>query len=215
MKKTKLILVDDHQLFLKSVSMLLESFQNYEVVLEAHNGQDLQAKLAQQPLSADIALVDVNMPLVDGVQTVNWLRENYPAMRLVALSMNDGESAIIGMLKGGCCAYLPKDIHPTELEKALLEVRTKGYYHSESRPVNLGKLLRESEDRKGPSLTKREQEFLQLACSELTYKQIASEMGLSERTVDGYREALFEKMQVQSRVGLCLEALRKGFVSLS
>ncbi|RYY83993.1 MAG: response regulator transcription factor [Chitinophagaceae bacterium] len=215
MKKTTIFLVDDHQLFLKSLSLLIESFQEYEVLLEAQNGQDLQQKLAQRPEAADLALIDVNMPLMDGVQTATWLREQYPGMHLIALSMNDADTAIISMFKAGCCAYLPKDIHPTELEKALLSVRRTGYYHSEQRPIHLGKLLRDAETPKGPQLTKREHEFLQLSCSELTYKQIAVQMGLSERTVDGYREILFQKLQVQSRVGMCLEALRLRLISLS
>jgi DNA-binding NarL/FixJ family response regulator len=210
--KIKVGLVDDHQLFLKSLSLMLETLNDFEVVVEALNGQDLQQKLAARPVLPDLMLIDVNMPVMDGIQTTAWLQEHYPAIKPVALSMNDKDSAIIKMFKAGCCAYLLKDVHPTLLEKALREVHTKGYYNTDAVQFSPGRLLNRME--KEVVLTPKEAEFLPLACSEMTYKQIAAEMNVTERTVDGYREALFQKFGVQSRVGLCLEALRKEFVSL-
>jgi DNA-binding NarL/FixJ family response regulator len=212
--KTTIGLVDDHQLFLKSLSLMLESFGDYEVILEALNGRDLQQKIAQHNKIPDMMLIDVNMPVMDGIETAKWLNDNYPAMQLIALSMNDQDRVIINMFKAGCCAYLLKDTHPTELEKALKEVKTKGHYNADASNINFRRLLLKSEEKPEILMTTKEAKFLTYVCSELTYKQIAAEMFLSERTIDGYREALFEKFHVQSRVGLCLEALRKGFVSL-
>jgi len=212
--KTLIGLVDDHQLFLKSLSLLLESFRQYDVVVEALNGKDLQEKLAHKNKIPDIMLIDVNMPVMDGIETTKWLNEKYPAMRLVALSMNDKDQAIINMFKAGCCAYMLKDIHPTELEKALEEIKTKGYYNADTGNVNFRRLLLKAEQKPEITISAKELQFLKFACSELTYKQIADKMSLSERTIDGYRESLFQKFHVQSRVGLCLEALRKEFVSL-
>lgn len=212
--KISIGLVDDHQLFLKSLSLMLESFGNYEVIVEALNGKDLQEKLATRGKVPAMMLIDVNMPQMNGIDTASWLHQNYPAMQLVALSMNDSDHAIIKMLKAGCCAYLLKDTHPTELEKALAEIATKGYYNADAGNVNFRRLLLHAEEQQEIKLTPKEQQFLQFACSDLTYKEIAGRMSLSERTIDGYREALFLKFRVQSRVGLCLEALRKGFVSL-
>ena len=121
--------------------------------------------------------------------------------------------SVINMIKAGCCAYLLKDIHPDELEKALTEVYTKGYYNADVSNINYRRLiLKTKEDT--VHFTEREKTFLKLACSDLTYKQISAEMHLSERTIDGYREALFEKLNVQSRVGMVLEALRRNLVSL-
>lgn len=212
--KVTIGLVDDHQLFLKSLSLMLESFNNYEVVVEALNGKDLMQKMETVKKTPDIMIIDVNMPVMEGIETARWLSEKYPAMRLIALSMNDQDKAIIGMLKAGCCAYLLKDTHPTELEKALAEVHAKGYYNADMSNINFRRLLMKSDEKPEIVLTPKEQQFLPLACSDLTYKQIAAEMNLSERTVDGYRESLFQKFHVQSRVGLCLEAIRKGFVTL-
>lgn len=212
--KIKVGLVDDHQLFLRSLSLMLETIQGFEVVVEALNGTDLQGKLMTKAVEPDIILLDVNMPMMDGLQTAKWLQEEYPQVKLVALSMNDKDDTIIKMIKAGCCAYLLKDTHPTMLEKALHDVYEKGYYNADASNVNFRRLLMKSDEDSKLSITPKEMQFLKFACSELTYKQIAAEMKLSERTIDGYRESLFQKFHVQSRVGLCLEALRRELVSL-
>jgi DNA-binding NarL/FixJ family response regulator len=128
--------------------------------------------------------------------------------------MNDSDKAIIAMIKAGCCAYLLKDTHPTELEKALNEINTKGYYNGDASNINYRRLLQAQKDEDELRLNENEKQFLQLACSDLTYKQIAAKMNKSERTIDGYREALFQKFKVQSRVGLVLEAIRRDLVKL-
>lgn len=151
---------------------------------------------------------------MNGFETAVWLAKTYPSMKLVALSMNDGDSTIIDMIKAGCCAYLMKDTHPNELEKALNEISVKGYYNGDASNINYRRLMKYEEEKELLSITDKEKIFLKLACSDLTYKQIASEMNLSERTIDGYRETLFQKLKVQSRVGLCLESIRKKIVSL-
>jgi len=191
---------------------MLHTFKKYEVVLQAINGQDLQDKMKLNSSIPEIMLIDVNMPVMDGVATASWLNRNYPAMKLVALSMNDTDKTIIEMIKAGCCAYLLKDTHPNDLEKALNEIQIKGYYNADVSNINFRRLLNYEQDL--VKLNEKEKTFLQLACSDLTYKQIAALMFLSERTIDGYRESLFQKLNVQSRVGMALEAIRKGFVKL-
>lgn len=212
--KIRIGLVDDHQLFLKSLSLMLESLQGFEVVVEALNGADLQDKLPKKKELPDIIVLDVNMPVMDGIATATWLQKEYPAIRLVALTMNDKDNTIIKMIRAGCCAYILKDIHPTMLEDALHQVYQKGYFNSDESNIHFRRLLVKADGEVSLNITPRELEFLKLACSDLTYKQIATEMNLSERTIDGYRESLFQKLHVQSRVGLCLEALRQELVSL-
>lgn len=210
--KIKIGIVDDHQLFLKSLVLMLQSFQNYDVVIEACNGKKLQEKIKNKKSIPEIMLVDVNMPVMDGVETATWLNENYPTIKLVALSQNDGDRAIIGMLKAGCCAYLLKDTHPNELEKALNEIYSKGFYNADASNINFRRFLQL--EKESFRITDKEKKFLQLACSDETYKQIAGKMNLSERTIEGYRETLFQKFNVQSRVGLVLEAIRRELVTL-
>lgn len=205
-------IIDDHILFTKSLSLMLESFNNYTVVIEARNGKDLQERMLQKTNIPSIMLIDVNMPVMNGLETAKWLNAQYPQIKLVALSMNDNDKVIIDMIKAGCCAYLLKETHPDELEKALLEINTWGYYNADASNINFRRLL--TSEKEAVQISEKEKIFLQYACSDMTYKQIASLMSLSERTIDGYRESLFGKLKVQSRVGLALEAIRKGLVEL-
>ena len=210
--KTSIGIVDDHQLFLKSLSLMLKSFKVYDVVVEALNGKELQDKIQQGAMVPSIMLIDVNMPVMNGIETAKWLSTHYPQTKLVALSMNDNDAVIIDMIKAGCCAYLLKETHPDELEKALQEIHAKGYYNADASNINFRRLLQSEKD--AVHITDKEKQFLQYACTDMTYKEIAALMFLSERTIDGYRETLFGKLKVQSRVGLAMEAIRKGLVNL-
>lgn len=213
--KIRVALVDDHQMFLRSLGLLLQTLPGVEVCLEALNGKDFIAKLEnhKDPL-IDVVLLDVNMPVMDGYETALWLREHNPSLKIIALSMNDKDRAIIKMFSAGCCAYLLKDMSPDILEKALHAVYKDGYFNYDNWHLSPARIFSEMENDITRKISKRELEFLTLACSDLTYKQIAAEMNLSERTIDGYRESLFGKMNVQSRVGLCLEAIRLDLVQL-
>ena len=207
-------IVDDHQLFLKSLSLLITTIKECDVSLEALDGKELIKKLETARQLPDILFLDVNMPVMDGRKTAAYVHEHYPQIKLVALSMKNDDSSVLGMLREGCCAYLLKDIHPNELEKAILEIDKKGYYNADACNINYRRLLIQSKKEDALHLTDREKQFIQLACSDQTYKQIASDMHVSERTVDGYRESLFQKLNVQSRVGLALEALRRNLATL-
>jgi DNA-binding NarL/FixJ family response regulator len=211
----KIGLVDDHQMFLRSLAMLLQTLDGVEVCMEAVNGKDLVRQLQSLPqFDADIILLDVSMPEMDGYETALWLRKNYPTVKLIALSMNDKDRAIIRMFNAGCCAYLLKGMSPDVLEKAIYSVHKEGYFNYDNWHMNPARLLGNMQNDISNKLSKKEMEFLTLACSDLTYKQIAFKMNMSERTIDGYRESLFGKLNVQSRVGLCLEAIRLELVSL-
>ncbi len=170
-------IVDDHQLFLKSLGLMLESFNEFKVTLMAMNGNDLQEKISPQNYP-DIILIDVNMPVMNGIETAKWLNKNYPLIKLVALSMNDTDRTIIEMIKAGCYAYLLKDCHPDELEKALHEIYTKGFYNSDVININYRRLLLAEND--PLNISEKERIFLEYACSDMTYKQIAAVMKLSE-----------------------------------
>ena len=212
--KTRIGIVDDQQLFLKSLTTLIDTFNSFEVSVEAINGKDLIQKLESAATAPEIMLVDVSMPVMDGPDTVKYLSAHFPGILTVALSMKDDDASILNMLRAGSCAYLIKDIHPLELEKALTEVKAHGYYNGDSANINYRRLILKANDDASVRLTDREREFLKHACSDLTYKEIAGKMYLSERTIDGYRDSLFEKLNVKSRVGMALEALRRNFVVL-
>lgn len=212
--KIKIGLVDDHQLFLKSLTLLLNSMHNFSVVMEAGNGKELQAKMAKDATLPDIILIDVEMPEMNGVETARWVHSVHPSVRLVALSMNDKEQTVIDMIKAGCCSYLLKDTHPDELEKALNEIYTKNYYNADINKKNLSALLLNNQFADTIHVSEKEREFLQYATSDITYKEIAQQMEVSQRTIDGYRESLFEKFNVQSRTGMVMEAIKRGLVKV-
>jgi two-component system invasion response regulator UvrY len=216
--KAKIALADDHILLRNGLANLLREL-DYQVVFEADNGTDLGEKM-KYSIPPEIVLMDINMPKMDGYDTTRWLRVNHPDIRVLALSMYDDESAIIRMLKCGARGYILKDSDPSELKTAINAVLTKGFYQSE---LVTGKLIHSINhlDEQDPApvssalrLNDREIEFLKLACTELTYKEIAEKMYLSPRTIDGYRDMLFEKLDLRSRVGLVLFAIRNGYVNV-
>lgn len=212
--KVRIGITDDQQLFLKSLVTLVNTFEGFTTVLDASNGKDLVEKLAASTQLPDILLLDVNMPVMDGITAATEISAKYPGIKLVALSLKDDDITVISMLKAGCCAYLVKDIHPHELEKALNEIYTKGYYNADVTNINYRRLILQDKQKDNLKLTEKELAFIKLSCSELTYKQVAAQMFLAERTIDGYRESVFEKMNVQSRVGMVMEAIRRGIVSI-
>lgn len=205
-------IVDDESLYTKGLSALIATFATFKVVVESVNGEDLLRRLDVSPDKPDILLIDVNMPRLDGLQVAQEVREKYPLIRMVALSLKDDDATIIRMIRAGCCAYLYKGIWPAELEKALLEVHNTGNYNADLSNLR-ARQLRQYEENQG-NLTDKELHFIQLSCSDLTYKQIAVKMNLSARTIDGYRDSVFKKMNVESRVGMVLEALKRKLVNL-
>lgn len=214
----KIAIVDDQGMIRKALAVLINMFPNYEVMLDAADGLDLQGKLQKQSLP-DIVLLDVVMPHMDGYETAEWLRNTYPQIKILALSTMDSETAIIKMIKHGAKGYVLKDADPAELKLAFDQVLTQGYFYNEiiTRKVMQNISLLADERNLIPlfaKLTDRELQFLRLACSERTYQQIAQEMFISERTVDGYREALCKKLNLSTRVGLVLFAIKNGIVSL-
>ncbi|QHV96350.1 MULTISPECIES: response regulator transcription factor [Spirosoma] len=213
---TSIAIADDHRLLAEALSDLIQKYDNYEVLYVAANGRDLLNRLHQGPVP-DIALVDLNMPEMDGFETAVQLRQHYPAIRVLALSMTDREEHIVRMIRNGARGYLLKGCRPAELRQALDEVMAKGFYYSDFLTSQLIRSLNTPESGSSSSyfnLNGREYDFLKLACSELTYNEIADRMCVSPRTVDGYREAVFQKMGVRTRVGMVIEAVRNGLIEL-
>ena len=209
-------LVDDHTMFRKGLAVLINLFPQYKVLLDVGNGQEFIDQLDPDNLP-DILLLDINMPVMDGYATAAWVHANHPDIRILALSTMDSDTTIIKMIQQGARGYILKDADPKELQVAFEEILAKGYYYNEilTRKV-IQSIHQGGADSSGafPKLTDREMEFLKHACSEKNYNQIASEMFVSERTVDGYRESLFKKFNVTNRVGLVLYAIKNQLVQL-
>ena len=210
-KKIQVAIVDDHNLLRKALAKLISSFEDYTVLFEGDSGKEIKARIAQHVIP-DIILLDVNMPDMDGYETVRWLSKSYPQVKVLALSMFSDENTIIRMLRLGAKGYILKNIEPEELKLALDSIMKKDFYLSE---FISGKIISGlHKDLGNPdeqiNLTDKEKEFLRLVCSELTYKDIADKMFVSHRTVDNYRNTLFEKLKVRTRVGLVMYSIKNG-----
>ena len=210
----KIAIVDDHLLFSSSLEKLINTFPGMSVVFKGGNGSDLKSAMQNGTFDADIVLLDINMPVMNGYETMDWLSRVHPDQAVLALTMDDDEMAILRMIRSGAKGYLLKDMHPEELEQALNEVAQKGYYHSEQVTRTLiNSLFQEDEDGM-LNLKENELKFLQLASTEMTYKEIADVMHLSPKTIDGYRQDLFQKLNVKNRVGLVMFGLKHNLIKL-
>ncbi|MHC0445295.1 response regulator [Flavobacterium sp. 3-218] len=209
--KRKIIIVDDHLLFSQSLELLIKSFGDYEVINRFENGKVFIDYLVQNnEAEIDLILLDVNMPVLDGLSTMKWLKDNRPDLKVIALSVNDDEEIIIKMITNGAKGYLLKDTSPEIFKEAIECVIEKGFYFTE---LVSGMLINKvGGDNKKISLKEKEIVFIKHACTEMTYKEIASEMCLSPKTIDGYRESLFDKLEIKTRIGLVLYAIKHKIV---
>jgi len=210
-------IVDDHTLFANSLAGLINNFKDFNVQYSVTNGQELVDQLIPKNDFPDVILLDINMPVMNGLQTMEWLKSHQPNLKVLALSMDDQEETIIKMLKLGAKGYLLKDIHPRELENALNQTVSKGFYYTEKVSNSLISTLESPQEdpaKKSMNLSDRESAFLNQACTEKTYRQIADEMCLSPKTIDGYRESVFKKFKVSNRIGLVLHAIRNDLYQI-
>lgn len=215
MKTHEVIIVDDHLLFARSLASLVDSYNEYTVKYTFQNGSELVDKLAAGMALPAIILLDVKMPVMDGIATMKWLKKYQPDAKVLALSMEDDEKTILNMLRNGAKGYLLKDIQPSLLKKALDTVLEQGYFHTEQVANTLMKSLNDDSKKKERiQLKENEIRFIKLACEEKTYKEIADEMFLSPKTIDGYRQHLFDILNVKNRIGLVMYAIKNGIVEV-
>ena len=211
-----LILADDHVLLRDALASLVDNFDEFRVIGVAGNGEELVRSIenGQRP---DLVLLDLNMPVLDGYETGKWLQKYHPEIKILVLTMYDSEIALIRLLQAGVRGFLKKDIHPMELKNALLAVADNGYYYSHKATGRLASFFQRTHSTQTPIdkalLNEIEIEFLKLAATDFTYKEIAETMKLTPRAVDGYRDGLFEKLDVKSRVGLAIYAVKNGIVT--
>lgn len=213
--KIQVAIADDHSLLRNALARLINTFDDYTILFEADNGKVLRTKIMQH-IIPDIVLLDVSMPEMDGFETTQWLRKNYPQIKILVLSMMSDEKTIIKMFRLGAKGYLLKNTDPSELKSALDAVMHKNVYLSEfiSEKLVSGLHHDAGQDAKEVILNEREREFLRWTCSELSYKEIAEKMSLSPHTVDDYRQSLFNRLKVHSRVGLVMYAIKNGIVEI-
>nr|WP_295863679.1 response regulator transcription factor [uncultured Chitinophaga sp.] len=202
-------IVDDHTLFRQGLISLLTEFPEVAVVFDAANGEEMKHKIAAGTLP-QVILMDIKMPLMDGYEATLWVKQHYPEIHVLALSMFEDDPPVIKMLKNGAGGYLLKESRTSDLVKAVITIHEQGFYLNEQVSVKLLRNIQGHSTAPTPleQLNQNEIRFLQLCCLELTYKEIADQMNLSPHTIDNYRQELFQKFDIKSRTGLALFAIR-------
>ncbi len=211
----KIAMVDDHILLRNALSNMINNTGKCTVLYEVSNGKELIEKL-NSSAKPDIVILDLNMPIMNGQETAEYLQKNHPDIKVLMLTMYDSELALIRLLKAGVKGFMKKDIHPTELLSAIESVYEHGYYYSSHTSSKLASLLMDSDDNSKSferiMMSELELKFMKLVCSEMTYKEIASELKMNPRAIDGMRDTLFTRLDVKSRVGLAMYSIKHGIV---
>lgn len=214
----KIGIVDDEKLFIKGLQMLISGLSEIDVVLTASNGLELLEKLNQRNTETpNIILLDLNMPKMDGVETFEKLKTLYTDTKVIVLTSHFKKAFVLYMLELGVSSFIPKDTDISTIERAIKEVHKNGFYYSQQvqHIINQGfakKIQKSSRIYPGKSLTPRELDILNLICKQYTSKEIAKELFISPRTVEGYRNKLIEKAGCKNIAGLVLYAIQNGII---
>lgn len=212
METKHIALVDDHVIVRNGLKELIEKLGPYKVVAEYDSGPSLLSSINHEA-PVDLILLDLNMPGMNGDQVMEQLNEKGFSIPVLILTLNTDESIIVKLFRTGVRGYLQKNCSATVLKQALEEIFRSGYYHNEFMTLSLKNAVTKTQTQREKileQLTPREKEFLKLVCheKEYTYEQIADQMHVQHRTVDGYREALFDKFGIKSKTGLVLFILK-------
>jgi DNA-binding NarL/FixJ family response regulator len=214
--KADIIITDDHNLFRKGMIALLNEFDFVGNVYEAANGVELLELLKTLNRLPDVILLDIQMPVMDGMEAHKQIRIKYPQQKILIITMEDDEQIIHHLVSEGVNGYLLKNADPDELEAAIQGVLKNDFYF----PKNMAKMLlkglqlKQYQTQKIPHLTYREAEILELICREFTAAEMAEKLNLSVRTIEGYRQKLLEKTGAKNSAGLVVFALKNKLVFL-
>lgn len=215
MEVIKVAIADDHKIFRKGVVLSLRPFTNIKFVQEAENGEELLNGIATS--EPDVVLMDLRMPVKDGIETTKALSKQYPHIHVIVLSMYEDERFVYHLMENGAHGYLLKNAEPQEIRKAIIDVHEKGYYLNNF--VNRILLKRSHSKQKAiPSLTNeititdKEKDVLKYICMEFTAQEIAQKMDISPRTVEAIKDRLMERFGSKNTAGLVFFAVKNNLV---
>jgi len=215
----KIALVDDEVLFRKGIAFLLQREDNIEIIFEASNGEELIVNLEENEIKPDIIIMDLKMPVLNGVEATKIIRKTYPEIKIIALTSYDTKSFIANMIQVGAVAYLIKNTTPKDLIHTINEVASKGFYYNETVLKTIQETIVSSKNSKGnletSFLSAREIEILQLICQQKTTSEIAEHLFLSPRTVEGHRNNLLLKTESRNIAGLVVYAIQNEIAFLT
>lgn len=210
-------IVDDHQIFRKSLRALVESLEGTEVVLDAGDGNELLDLLKTKTI--DLLLLDIQMPGMNGYTTCSIVRKEYPDVKVLILSQLNSKEAIHKVMEVGAHGFFTKNANPEELENAILSIRHRDYYFGQE----LGAVLKEALDwdtkqpvkkTGSPKLTEREMEIIKMACKEHRNDAIADALCISILTVESHRKKILQKTDAKNFLGVLVYALRQGLLTV-
>ncbi|MCY7290655.1 MAG: response regulator transcription factor [Ferruginibacter sp.] len=207
-----LAVADDHNLFREAICSQINSWDNCKVIVQAANGKQLLERLHSNNLP-NVALIDINMPELNGYQTIKAITEKYPSIKLMAISCYDSAEMVCRLIKFGARGFVNKNDDTNRLKKAITQIVHTGYFfsdHTASKMVE--KAIRTGTHINKDDVGDKEIIFLKLLCTDKTYKEIANEMDITERHTEHIRNTLFEKFSCKSRTGLAVKATEKGLV---
>ncbi len=215
MQIIKVAIADDHKIFRKGVILSLRPFTNIKFILEAENGEELLNNI--KGAEPDVILMDLRMPIKDGIETTKVLSKEYPHIHVIILSMYEDERFVYHLMENGAHGYLLKNADPQDIRRAIMDVHEKGYYLNNF--VNRI-LLKKSHSKqkvtptlnKEITLTDKEKEVLKLICMEFTAQEIAQKMDISPRTVEAIKDRLMERFGVKNSVGLVFYAMKNSLI---
>lgn len=215
MSTIKIAIADDYKIYRDGLKVGLSADENLDVIMEADNGEELLQALEKH--NPDVILMDLKMPLMDGMEATKIVRKKYPEIKVLVITMYEDDKFIIHMMENGANGYLLKNTEPDEIRKSIYAVHENGYYFNDLVNKALLKKLVLKNNLK-PSfnqnveLTERELEVLKLICEEKTAAEIGKEIFLSPRSVEGIRQRLIEKVGVRNSAGLVMFAVKGGLV---
>lgn len=215
--KINIAITDDATLFRKGLTLLLEDFNDIDVILEADNGQELLDQLAAAATLPDVIILDLQMPVLDGVDTAKILREEYGNIKIIVLSSHYSKAFILNMIEVGASAYLAKNTSPHEFATTIQNVHKNGFHYNQEVWAIIQKNLAKKEKITASfveDLTKRETEILQLLCEQYTSTEIAKQLFISKRTVEGHRNNLLSKLNCRNIAGLVVYAIQNQLVKI-
>jgi DNA-binding NarL/FixJ family response regulator len=215
MSTIKIAIADDYKIFRDGLKVGLSADENLEVIMEADNGEELLKAL--ETFTPDVIIMDLKMPIMDGMEATKAVRKKYPSIKVLVVTMYDDDKFIIHLMENGANGYLLKNTEPDEIRKSIYAVHENGYYFNDVVNKALLKKLVLKNNLK-PSfnqnveLTEREMEVLKLICEEKTAAEIAKQIFLSPRSVEGIRQRLIEKIGVRNTAGLVMFAVKNSMV---
>ncbi|WP_027394161.1 response regulator transcription factor [Aquimarina latercula] len=209
----KLVVADDHKMFLDGLLSIISHESDYEIVYTASNGLDLKKYIDINTTDQiDLAILDINMPKMDGVALNHYIKENHPTIKTLIVSMLSEPQKIYELTQASVNGYIPKNAKKEELLKAIETILKGSNYFSNSIKEAYTKSIFEQKQHNEINLSKREKEILQLIAKEYTTQEIADQLFLSKYTIEGYRTSLISKLNVKNVVGLAKHAIKLGLV---